>query len=363
MLLSRLIIDRIRREGPLSFRDFMEMALYYPGQGYYTSCRQKLGRSGDYYTSAYLTGLFGEMLAAQLEEMWYILGQQPFTVVEFGAGTGLLCRDILCRLKANSRLYDQLSYVIIEKSEPMRNREKAILPGKVRWVDSIRDISPVTGCIFSNELVDNFSVHQVIMLEELMEVCVSYDGGFVETLRPASDPLKDYLIRLGVGLPRGFRAEINLEATEWIMEVSRALHRGFVLTIDYGYTSSALYSKKTGTLACYHQHKVNHCPYELVGEQDITTHVNFSALDYWGRLGGLECGGFTSQTQFLQALGLARRLRKWEEEAAADPERLQQQLRQLRTLLEMGYQFKVLVQRKGVGRVFLSGLQFAQPLG
>jgi SAM-dependent MidA family methyltransferase len=370
MLLSNIIIDRIQRDGPLSFRDFMEMALYYPGQGYYTSDRQKLGRYGDFYTSAYLTGLFGEMVAGQLEEMWYLLGQQPFTVVEFGAGTGLLCRDILHRLKANNRLYDQLSYVIIEKSEPMRNREKSILPEKVRWVDSIRDISPVTGCILSNELVDNFSVHQVVMLEELMEVCVAYDGGFVETLRPAADPLKDYLGQLGVDLPRGYRAEINLEATEWIMEVSRALHQGFVMTIDYGYASSALYSKRTGTLACYHQHQVTHCPYELVGEQDITTHVNFSALDYWGRQGGLECCGFTSQTHFLQALGLTRHLRKWEEEAAmdqggapTDPERRQQQLVQLRTLLEMGHQFKVLVQRKGVGRVYLSGLQFAQPLG
>jgi SAM-dependent MidA family methyltransferase len=363
MSLPTIIIDRIRKDGPLSFRDFMEMALYYPGQGYYTSDRQKLGRAGDFYTSAYLTGLFGQMVAGQLEEMWHVLGQQPFTIVEYGAGTGLLCRDILHRLKANGRLYEQLSYVIIEKSEPMRNRERAILPPTVRWVDSISDIPPVTGCILSNELVDNFSVHQVVMLEELMEVCVAYDGGFVETLRPAAAPLKDYLGRLGVDLPKGFRAEINLEATEWIMEVSRALHQGFLMTIDYGYTSSALYSKRTGTLACYHQHRVNHCPYDLVGEQDITTHVNFSALDHWGRQGGLECCGFTSQTQFLQALGLARHLREWEEEAATDPVRRQQQMLQLRTLLEMGHQFKVLVQRKGVGRVYLSGLQFAQPLG
>ena len=363
MLLPDIIIDRIEKEGPLSFRDFMEMALYYPGQGYYTSDRQKLGRSGDFYTSAYLTGLFGEMVARQLEEMWHVLGQQSFTIVEYGAGAGLLCRDILQRLKANGPLYDQLSYVIIEKSEPMRRRERESLPEKVRWVDSIRDISPVRGCILSNELVDNFSVHQVVMLDELMEVCVAYDGGFVETLRPAADPLKDYLDRLGVDLPREFRAEINLEATEWIMEVSRALQQGFVMTIDYGYTSSALYSKRTGTLACYHRHQVNYCPYDLVGEQDITSHVNFSALDYWGRQGGLECCGFTSQTHFLQALGLTRHLRKWEEEVATDPVRRQQQMLQLHTLLEMGHPFKVLVQRKGVGRVYLSGMQFAQPLG
>src|ERR1700748_3739225 len=101
MSLPHIIIDRIRKEGPLSFRDFMEMALYYPDCGYYTSDRLPLGRSGDFYTSAYLTGLFGDMVAGQLEEMWHLLGQQPFTVVEFGAGTGLLCQDILRRLKDN----------------------------------------------------------------------------------------------------------------------------------------------------------------------------------------------------------------------------------------------------------------------
>src|ERR1700748_325981 len=98
MSLPDLIIGRIRHEGPLPFRDFMNMALYYPGEGYYNSDRLKIGPSGDFYTSAYLTGLFGEMLAVQLEEMWQMLGRGPFTIVEYGAGTGLLCRDILPRL-------------------------------------------------------------------------------------------------------------------------------------------------------------------------------------------------------------------------------------------------------------------------
>src|ERR1700743_3856387 len=122
MSLSNIIIDRIRQEGALSFRDFMEMSLYYPGQGYYTSEREKLGHGGDCYTSPYLSVLFGEMLAGQLEEMWQTLGCEPFTVVEYGAGTGLLCRDILPRLSANPRLYDHLQYYIIEKSDAMREK-------------------------------------------------------------------------------------------------------------------------------------------------------------------------------------------------------------------------------------------------
>jgi SAM-dependent MidA family methyltransferase len=136
------------------------------------------------------------------------------------------------------------------------------------------------------------------------------------------------------------------------------------MTIDYGYPSSALYSKSSGTLACYYQHQVHHCPYTFIGEQDITSHVNFSALDYWGRLAGLNCCGYTTQTQFLRGLGLNRYLRQWEDEAGRlDPVAREQQIGSIRTLLlEMGQKFKVLIQRKGLDRVCLSGMQFPQSL-
>src|ERR1700754_233229 len=147
MPLSDIILSRMPQQGPLSFHDFMEMALYYPGQGYYTSEREKLGQAGDFYTSPYLSSLFGEMLAGQLEEMWQTLGCEPFTIVEYGAGTGLLCRDILRRLSANRPLYDHLQYYIIEKSDPMRERERRLLPDKVQWINSVNEIEPVTGCI------------------------------------------------------------------------------------------------------------------------------------------------------------------------------------------------------------------------
>jgi len=366
MPLSDIVIDRIQKQGALSFHDFMEMALYYPGEGYYTSRREKLGTAGDYYTSPYLTCLFGEMLAGQLEEMWQILGCEPFTIVEYGAGTGLLCRDILHWLSTNRALYDSLQYYIIEKSGSMREKERQVLPEKVRWVNSIEELPPVTGCVLSNELLDNFSVHQVVMQDELMEVFVEYDGGFKEVLRPAAEKLKNYLGQLGVILPRGYRTEINWEATEWIRQISGALKKGFVLTIDYGCPSSVLYSKKDGTLVCYHDHRINHSPYDFIGEQDITSHVNFSALDYWGRLNGLECCGYTTQTHFLQGLGITHYLQRIEAAGLPDddPAMRQQRLWQLRTLLlDMGLKFKVLIQRKGIGRSFLSGMQFAQALG
>lgn len=385
MPVPEIIIDTIRHQGPLSFRDFMEMALYYPEEGYYASACNKLGMDGDFYTSPYLTRLFGDMLAGQLEEMWHNMGCGPFTIVEYGAGTGLLCRDILVRLRENRELFHSLQYVIIEKSGPMRRRERELLAAegflhKLRWENSIDVVAPVHGCILSNELVDNFAVHQVVMEHELMEVFVGYDNGFVELLRPASAGLRDYLHELHVSLPRGFRAEINLEATHWIREVSSALGHGFVITIDYGNSSSGLYTRSEGTLTCYHRHQVNHSPYEAVGEQDITSDVNFSALDHWGRQGGLEHCGFTSQTRFLQGLGLNRRLQQLELDAAgADATAIrgnssyisensgdlarQVDLRKLYTLLiGMGSKFKVLIQRKGLARQYLSGLQFAQVL-
>ncbi|HEV2354120.1 MAG TPA: SAM-dependent methyltransferase [Puia sp.] len=354
--LAAIIVDKIRAGGPIPFSDFMELALYHPQLGYYTSARDQIGEDGDFFTSPCLTGLFGDLLGRQFEEMWQLLGGVPFTIVEIGAGTGVLCRDILSRLKEVPEMYRKLNYLIIEKSESMRQRERRLLPEKVGWAASLGEIGEVTGCIFSNELVDNFSVHRVVMQQDLMEVCVDFEGGFREVLQPASDELRDYLARLGVVLAPGQEAEINLEATAWIQEVAATLRRGWVITIDYGHTACDLYSRKSGTLACFHRHRVHHCPYDFIGEQDITSHVNFTALDHWGRRRGLEVCGYTNQTHFLQGLGLAARLRQWEDKDPGDHE-----MARLRTfLLEMGQKFRVLIQQKGVGRTFLSGLQFAR---
>ncbi len=157
--LREIIREKIQHDGPLTFRDFMEFSLYHPQYGYYSSPRPRPVQGGDFYTGAYLTGLFGELLAHQFEEMWQVLGRGPFTVVEYGAGSGLLCRDILYQLKENAALAEKLNYFIIEKSGAMREQERRLLPEKVEWKGSIREIGAVEGYVFSNELVDNFSVH------------------------------------------------------------------------------------------------------------------------------------------------------------------------------------------------------------
>jgi len=369
--LSDIIQKKIRKEGPISFHDFMEMALYYPELGYYTSASDKIGKHGDYYTSPYFTSIYGDLVAKQLEEMWLLTGKTDFTIVEYGAGTGALCLDILNRLKNNPEFYAKLKYCIIEKSEAMRRKEREILlaaeinDGKIYWYNSIQEIPPFTGCVLSNEVVDNFSVHKVVMRENgLMEVFVDYEDGFTEVLLPAQEKLKNYFAGLNITLPIGFHTEVNLQAIEWIKEISDSLHKGFVLTIDYGYPSSELYRsyRRLGTMICYNKHTVNDLPYNDIGQQDITTHVNFSALDVWGVQYGLRSCGFTSQSQFLLGLGLTEQLRRMELNKKNNY-LIKEKLLLLHTLLmSMGKKIKVLIQQKGLERPVLSGLRFCEPL-
>jgi SAM-dependent MidA family methyltransferase len=231
------------------------------------------------------------------------------------------------------------------------------------WHESIDDLPAIRhGCVLSNELIDNFSVSQVVMQDQLMEVFVDYKDGFMEILRPANEELNNYFNQLEVRLPYGFRTEINLEATVWIRKVAALMQKGFVLTVDYGFPSFELYSpqRKTGTLVCYYKHEVNFSPYQHIGEQDITAHVNFSALHYWGQRNKLDYCGYTSQANFLRGLGLTEHLRKKAE--SSGPSNTNEQALMLHTFLAgMGRKFKVLVQSKGLIKPRLSGLQFCLP--
>jgi len=359
MVLSDIVISRIHQHGPLAFRDFMELALYHPQAGYYTSSSNSIGNAGDYFTSPELTPAFGATIGRQIEEMWYILNEEPFTIVEYGAGTGSLCSAILGYLKNNGKLYRDLKYYIIEKSPRMREKEKTHLEEKVTWIDSITELHEFSGCVLSNEVVDNFAVHRVVMQDELMEIFVDHEQDFAEVLKPASEELIAYLKQLKVVLPKGFRTEINTEAMAWQQQIASGLARGFVITIDYGYPSHELYTseRNKGTLNCFYKHRINNRFYENIGAQDITSHVNFSAICLWGALNGLTYSGYTDQGRFLQNLGFTRVLQQLVKPDCS-PANLKNYLMLTQTLLmDMGSKFKVLVQQKGVGDISLTGLR------
>lgn len=348
-MLRQIIIEKIKSTGAISFCDFMEMALYYPGLGYYMSDVDKIGKSGDYYTSPECSSLFGELIAQQLEEMWEMLGKSEFTIIEYGAGNGTLCSHILNYIKINNEsFYNSLNYAIIEKSPSLRDKQKRSLKEKVTWYNTILEMKPVIGCILSNELVDNFSVHQVLKGKTLMEIFVDYDDDFIEVLKPAPEELANYLSELNIELPEGFHAEINLQAINWMNEIATILEKGFIITIDYGFTSSQLYhpSRYRGSLTCFHNHTMNDNFYKNIGKQDITSHVNFSAISHFGLKNNLEHCGFTDQAHFLQSLGLVNHLRTKETAVEFDMKTYKSILKIL--VLDMGNKIKVLIQKKGI---------------
>jgi len=361
MTLKNIIIDQIKERGPLSFCDFMEMALYYPELGYYTSPRKKIGNDGDFYTSCTVSPLFGHMIARQLLEMWDLMNEKTFDIVEYGAGTGHLCKSILGYIHGYADRKKDVRYYIIEKSKSLRRAQEVFLDGEnVRWVDSISDIPDLKGCVLANEVLDNFSVHRVLMKDELQEVFVDFDGDFREVLRPASQSIRDYFNDLRIQLPKGFSAEVCLGARTWISEIASRLQKGFVMTIDYGFTAGELLQehRREGSVICYHEHKVSENFYSRIGEQDITAHVNFSALGLFASQCGLGFSGFRNQGPFLESLGFFEHMKSTRENDA-DPVAIAKKENLLSHVLieDMGRKFKVLVLHKEMPAHSLRGFR------
>ena len=374
--LVEVICGLIRDRGPIPFAEFMDLVLYHPQLGYYHSPREKIGPQGDFYTSPNVHPIFGHLIARQLHQMWEILGHpSPLNIVEMGAGKGLLCADILeyCR-ECLPRFYDDVRYLLAEKSPVFEEKQRALLApfaaqGKAEWIRPgilLSGQKTITGCLLSNELIDSFPVHLVQQeggkLREIYVVCGNHSFG--EILAPPSTPeLEAYLHDYGAPFQEGQRGEINLRALEWVEGVSRSLDRGFVLTIDYGYEAEELYhpSRRQGTLLCYFRHTTSPNPYQRLGYQDITAHVNFSALMRKGETEGLHGAGFTEQYRFLTALGLLQDLEKFEasSERYSATEFLKKKLAMRNFLIPggMGSLFKVLAQFKGLEEARLIGFQ------
>lgn len=356
------LISQIRRSGPVSFEQFMETALYAPGLGYYQRDTMPVGRSGDFYTSSHLHPIFGAMIGRQMEECWLALGNpSPFVIVETGAGAGHFAKDMLSYL--SSRLISHaVRYIIIERNPCARAEQQTRLAEfspSVSWVESLDAlIEPVTGCFVSNELIDAFPVRIVQMDSGFEEIFVSeYDGEFVEAGRPCSPEVLHYLDTYAPDLAAVFRpgdrTEVNLRTGPWLEAVSAKLREGFVLTIDYGYPASDYYcaERNRGTLLCYHEHEVNDNPYQFVGEQDITAHVNFTALRLQGDEAGLRTVGYCPQGTYLISLGIDEVLQELDEQDAFAAARI----KNLILPDGLGESHKVLMQYKGERMLNLRG--------
>jgi len=314
--LKEAIVARIAEEGPITFRDFMAMALYQPQLGYYHSSQEKMGRRGDYLTSPEVSPIFGALLGRQLREMWEALGRPAmFQAVEVGAGTGTLCRDLLrWARRAAPHFFQTLRYTIVELSPALAERQRTALAAdreigqRVQWEEALPP--EMEGCTLSNELLDSMPVHRVaVVASRLQEVYVTWNGRrFVEKLGPPSSPeIEAYFQRLGLLPGEGCHAEVNLEALRWVQQAATSLCRGFILTFDYGYEAPELFApwRRDGTLLCFYHHNPSGDPYARLGRQDMTSHVDFTSVRRAGEEAGLTTLGMLSQAEFLTNLGVA----------------------------------------------------------
>ncbi|HXE75175.1 MAG TPA: SAM-dependent methyltransferase [Candidatus Xenobia bacterium] len=352
--LADVLVERIRRDGPLTFAAYMEACLYHPEHGYYSQGRSARGR-GDYFTSPDVGPLFARLLLVQLREMWEALGRPPrFDLVECGAGRGCLAAQLLAAgAEQGSDFGAALRLTLVEASAKLRAEAEVVLGSKARIADELPRHG-IVGCIFSNELLDALPVHRVVQRSSgLRAIYVAADGDALREVEGelASPALAQYWEKYGARLEEDQCAEINLEALEWLEKAAAALERGFLLTIDYGYRARELYgpAHRRGTLLAYHEHRAEENWLDSPGEQDLTAHVNFTALEERGKELGLTSLGLVPQSSFLLSLSRAGGLD--EMDAAA-----RRQLIQLIHPEGMGETFKVLIQAKNVETATLAGL-------
>jgi SAM-dependent MidA family methyltransferase len=365
--LGALLAERIRRFGPITFAEYMRECLYHPVHGYYS--QSEVRRFSDYYTSVDVHPIFGRLLARQFAEMWQRLDRpNEFLLVEVAAGTGRLAGHILEFVQAQlPDFFNALNYLAVERSparcdQLARHLAHFIQKGKCRPSIELPARVPI-GCVFSNELLDALPIHRVLQQRGVLkEIFVTTDGKiFSEIPHPLStSALAEYFATQQIALAEGQLAEAGLEACDWITEIARRLDRGFVLTIDYGHEASDLFDAHhhAGSILSYARHQASNNLFAAPGEQDLTAHVNFTALREWGARQGLETLGLITQTAFLLALGKGNDFTDLYDPGMDEPARLRARL-QLKTLIYpegLGERFQVLLQQKNVSNSQLTAL-------
>jgi SAM-dependent MidA family methyltransferase len=369
--LREKIEAEIRRCGPIPFSRYMEMSLYDPDLGYYAAHTEQFGKAGDFYTSSDVHAVFGRLLARQFEEMWRALGSPAaLQILELGPGRGLFAQDVLdWSEKKFPEFFAATRYLLVEVSSALRTRlgetlRRRTATGKAEIHNQLPAQLSTPAIIFANEFFDALPVEVISQRGELHIACEQ--GRFLEGFVQPSAGALEYLDRYSVHPETGERVEAALAAKEHMRSIAQRLQRGFVIVIDYGYTrDEQLAGRHRGTVTAFRRHAISTSPYEAPGEQDITAHVNFTALQAAAGESGLEPLALLTQAQFLMGIGEANQFGDAFEGTCLPQEKAKValQLKHLVTPAGMGENFHVLVMGKGVDAASvhrLSGLKFAR---
>ena len=385
MNLRQKIEQQIHKGGPIPFSRYMELCLYDPELGYYSRNAEKFGKAGDFYTSSDVHAVFGRLLARQFDEMWRALGRPAqIEILELGPGRGLFAQDVLdWSEKRFPAFYNALHYTLTEQSPALRERLASRLHHRIeaarvslqnpaggdhsassaqaprRSTDlTTRALAPeIPLVIFANEFFDALPV-EVLSAKGSLRIATQ-SGTFLEQWVSPSVAELDFVDRYGVHPEGDFRTETALVAQQVMAEWSASIQNGFFIAIDYGYTrEEQLAGRHLGTVTAYRQHSASSNPYEAPGEQDITAHVNFTALAAAAEQNGMQAHKLLTQSQFLLGIGEANQFADAFEECRLPQERAKValQLKHLVTPAGMGETFHVLVVSKGVDRKIVDGL-------
>lgn len=421
-----MVEQEIREHGPIPFSRYMELCLYHPELGYYSRNAEQFGKAGDFYTSSDVHAVFGRLLARQFEEIWKALGSPgEIEILELGPGRGLFAQDVLAwSQKKFPEFFHSLHYSLAERSAKLRDRlrgvlarylesgvassvsenpsEKHIHQRLMPWftgtagatdraapsgdaADSFyaktapedtpsfvlsdamdeRALAPEAPIIvFANEFFDALPV-EIFSRQGALRISAQ-DGRFVETWVPPSAEELRFIDRHGVHPEPGERIEIPLVAERYMAHLAASVRKGILIAIDYGYTrQEQLAGRYRGTLMAYREHSASPSPYEAPGEQDLTAHVNFTALSAAAEENGMQVQPLVTQSQFLMGIGEANQFADAFEDCRLPQERAKValQLKHLVTPAGMGESFQVLVAAKGLAAQpveGLSGLTFAK---
>jgi len=376
LTLREVICDDIRRGGPIPFSRYMELCLYHPQLGYYSRPTEQFGKGGDFYTSSDIHAVFGRLLTRQFEEMWRVLGSpEGIDLIELGPGRGLFACDVL---DWSARQFPDfaraLRYRLVEQSGGLRDRLQQrlstdITSGRAEVHESLAAASASAGdrlILFANEFFDALPID---IIDYRGSVRVSEENGrFTERFVSPSPAELEFVDRYSVHPEPGERVEVSPEALDWTKSIAAVFEgrSGFAVVIDYGYTrEQQLAGRHRDTLMTYRRHRASPSPYEAPGEQDITAHVNFSAIQSAAAANGLSGAKLLTQSQFLIGIGESTQFADAFRECKLPQERAKValQLRHLVTPEGMGETFQVLVLFHGVASekaAQLSGLSFAR---